>query len=149
MAEEITPVAETATDETSAPVAEDTTPESPDAQPELNEALSPVEGATAEPEQVEVPGGREYEVMFIVRANESTEAATDRARTVLQNNGGVVDNARTSEQRHLSYPIKKQTDGFYVVLNGRFSKEAAAELDRELKLDEAVLRHMILRQDED
>jgi small subunit ribosomal protein S6 len=127
-----------------APAADDST----DSQPDLSDSLQPAEGASPDASSIEVPGGRNYETIFIVRVNESAQAATDRARAVIEQSGGAVDNVRISEQRRLAYPIAKQIDGVYVVINGRFTKEAAAELDRELKLDEAVLRHMTIRLDE-
>ena len=86
--------------------------------------------------------------MFIVRAGEDPNAATERARSLIEQDGGAIDNVRISELRRLAYPVKKQIEGIYVVLNGRFTKETAAELDRSLKLDEAVLRHMTLREDQ-
>ena len=121
-----------------------------------NEAVAEApaqELAPAEPEspaeRVEVEDGRDYELMFIVRITESTDEATKRVRTLIEGSGGAVDNVRVSEQRRLQYPIKKEIEGFYIVVNGRFTKEAATELDRELKLDEAVLRHMTIRLDEE
>lgn len=167
MAEEETPVAsateeinaseestanEVVTDETGEETAESNAVESTDSnavEPELTESLSVAEGASTEAASVQVEGGRDYELMFIVRITESTEAATARVRTIIEESGGVVDNVRVSEQRRLSYPIKKEIEGFYVIINGRFTKEAAAELDRALKLDEAVLRHMTIRLDEE
>ncbi len=121
---------------------------SEDTQPDLNETLTPAEGASADAERIEVPGGRKYETMFIVRMGEDTKAVTDRIRSVIEQDGGAIDNVRVSGMRRLSYPIKKQMEGIDVVFNGRFTKETAAELDRALKLDEAVLRHMTLREDQ-
>lgn len=117
--------------------------------PELNESLSQTATAPAATERVEVEGGRDYELIFIVRITESTDEASKRARAIIEESGGVVDNVRVSEQRRLAYIIKKEIEGFYVIINGRFTKEAAAELDRVLKLDEAILRHMTIRLDEE
>lgn len=139
-------------DETTAEDAAEDTVESDvtaESQPELNESLTETTGASQETERVEVENGRDYELLFIVRITESTDSATERVRAIIEQSGGVVDNVRVSEQRRLAYPIKKEIEGFYVVLNGRFTKEAAAELDRALKLDEAVLRHMTIRLDEE
>lgn len=122
--------------------------QSEDTQPDLNETLAPAEGASPDAERIEVPGGRKYETMFIVRMGEDTKAVTDRIRSVIEGDGGAIDNVRVSGMRRLSYPIKKQMEGIDVVFNGRFTKETAAELDRALKLDEAVLRHMTLREDQ-
>jgi small subunit ribosomal protein S6 len=117
-------------------------------EPELNTSLSAVETAPVAAERVEVEGGRNYELMFIVRTGEDPNAATERVRGQIEQTGGAVDNVRVSETRRLAYPVKKQMEGVYVVINGRFTKETAAELDRTLKLDEAVLRHMTLREDQ-
>ena len=134
-------------DDGSADDGSDATPDTTlDTQPELSASLAET-AASNEAERVEVENGRDYELMFIVRITESTDAATERARAIIEQSGGAVDNVRVSEQRRLAYPIQKEIEGFYIVLNGRFTKEAAAELDRALKLDEAVLRHMTIRLD--
>ena len=117
-------------------------------EPELSTSLSPAEGVSADAGRVEVSGGRDYETIFIVRAGEDPNVVTERIRGLIEQSGGVIDNVRISEMRRLAYPIKKQVEGVYVVLNGRFTKETAAELDRVFKIDEAVLRHMLLREDQ-
>ena len=68
-------------------------------------------------------------------------------RELIEGSDGAIDNVRTSETRRLAYPIKKQSEGIYVVINARFTKETKNELDRLLKLEEPVLRHMVLRED--
>ena len=145
--------AESTSDADGAVDSDSTSDAQPDAQPELNASLTQAAGASDEAsvqaERVEVENGRDYELMFIVRITESTDAATERVRAIIEASGGAVDNVRVSEQRRLAYPIKKEIEGFYIVLNGRYTKEAAAELDRALKLDEAVLRHMTVRLDEE
>lgn len=121
-------------------------------QPELNEALAPP-AAVAEPEAAprkEVPGGRAYEIIYITRSGDpaAVETTGERVRALIEGSDGAVDHVRTSETRRLAYPIKKQTEGVYVVVNARFQKEINLELDRFMKLEESVLRHLILR-DED
>jgi small subunit ribosomal protein S6 len=137
---------ESASDDTQSAEAPTEAAPSEDTQPELNESLAPAEEAPAE--RIEVAGGRNYETMFIVRSGEDNNAVTARIRSVVEQDGGAIDNVRISEMRRLAYPIKKQVEGIYVVFNGRFTKETAEELDRALKLDEAVLRHMTLREDD-
>jgi small subunit ribosomal protein S6 len=99
----------------------------------------------------EVPGGRAYEIIYIVRSGNpaTVEASTTRVRELIENGEGAVDNARVSEVRRLAYPVKKQTEGIYVVINARFSKDLTEELERYFKLEESVLRHMVLREDEE
>ena len=149
--EETVQVEETVQTEETAPTETVEAPQSEtqsEAQPDLNDTLVPTEDAPVAAERVEVPGGRKYETMFIVRVGEDANAATARVRNLIEQDGGAIDNVRVSGLRRLSYPIKKQIEGIDVVLNGRFTKETAAELDRALKLDEAVLRHMTLREDD-
>lgn len=117
-------------------------------QPELNEALSASSNAPAEDApRKEVEGGREYEIIFITRAGdpEATDAAVSRLNELVDRVGGAVDNVRTSEVRRLAYTIDKEIEGVYTVANARFAAANLPEVDRFFKLEEAVLRHMILR----
>ena len=50
--------------------------------------------------------------------------------------------------RKLAYPIMKNTEGFYVVLPFQADPELPKELDRRLKISDAVIRHMIINKDE-
>ena len=101
------------------------------------------------PARKEVEGGRPYEVTFIVVANnpEALDATQKRVTALIEGGAGVVDNVRVSEVRRLAYPIAKRTEGIYVVLNCRFVKGLTLDLERFFKLEESVLRHVILRED--
>ncbi len=155
----------TATDNNSSAV-EETSPEAPTQAPEapahtqaqapqparvqgeLVDALVPVGDAASE--QKEVPGGRPYEIVVIVRTTHGNdiESITNRAKELIESSGGAVDNVRTSDVRRFSYPINKEVEGSYVVLNGRFVTTTVLELDRFFKLEEGVLRHLIVREDQ-
>ncbi len=117
-------------------------------QPELSAALSSSTDEDAPRREVE--GGRSYEIIFITRAGDpdATDTATNRLREQIEGNGGAVDNVRTSETRRLAYPISKEIEGIYTVVNARFLTDRIAEIDRFFKLEEAVLRHMILKQEQ-
>lgn len=94
----------------------------------------------------EVPGGRAYEVIYVVRAGDpdGLDQTNQRVRDLIERTGGAIDNVRVSETRRTAYPIKKQVEGIYVVVNARFVKETNVELQRFFKLEESILRHMIL-----
>lgn len=97
-----------------------------------------------------IPGGVGYEVIFAVRSGDQqlVDESSQRVRTLIEETcEGAVDNVRASEVRRFAYPIKKQTEGVYVVVNARFKPEYTGELDRFFKLDENVLRHMLLKED--
>lgn len=105
-----------------------------------------------EGEREELPDTRAYEVTYIVLANneEAQTSTQDRLKAMIEQAGGAVDNARTTESRRLAFPIKKQsvtqTEGIYVVNNARFSQTLIPEMDRFFKLEDNVLRHIILRE---
>lgn len=153
MAEETNVTPSEAQDEAPAAVAEETSDNEASGgdsagtvvipQPELNDSLN----AVAPAERKDVPGGRAYEIIYVVRVGgeESAEANSEKLRGFVESHGGAVDNVRISEVRRLAYPISKQIEGIYVVINGRFVKDLTTELDRFFKLDESVLRHMVLR----
>ena len=100
------------------------------------------------PARAEVEGGRPYEVTFIAIANnpDALDATQKRVTALIEAGPGAVDNVRVSETRRLAYPIAKRTEGVYVVLNCRFPKEVTVDLERFFKLEESVLRHVILRE---
>ena len=103
-------------------------------------------------EREELPNTRAYEVTYIVLSNneEAQKSTQDRLKAMIEQSGGAVDNARTTESRRLAFPIKKQsvnqTEGIYVVNNARFSQTLIPEMDRFFKLEDNVLRHIILRE---
>lgn len=113
---------------------------------DLTPDLQPV--SSDEPRK-EVEGGRAYEVTYIVVANNPDALANSQksVSALIENGGGAVDNVRVSEVRRLAYPIAKRTEGVYVVINARFSKALTEDLERYFKLEETVLRHIILRED--
>ena len=105
-----------------------------------------------EGEREEIEDTRAYEVAYIVLANneEAQTATQERFKTMIEEGKGAVDNVRVTESRRLAFPIKKQsvnqTEGVYVVVNARFSQLLIPEMDRFFKLEDNVLRHIILRE---
>jgi len=92
-----------------------------------------------------------YELMVILdpTIEERTVAPSlDKFLNVIRNAKGTVDNVDLWGRRRLAYEIAKKTEGFYAVVNMTCSSEAVIELDRQLKLSEAVLRTKVLRADE-
>ena len=93
-----------------------------------------------------------YEMMFIVKATMEAEQVKATAENVKKNAEGkhskVVDYKELGEKK-LAYPIKKELNGYYFVMQMESSKEAVAELDRKTALDENVIRHLIVKLDEE
>jgi small subunit ribosomal protein S6 len=72
----------------------------------------------------------------------------DKFLNVIRNAEGTVDNVDIWGRRRLAYEIKKNNEGIYAVVNMTATSAAVVELDRQLKLSEAVLRTKVLRADE-
>ena len=92
-----------------------------------------------------------YELMVILdpTIEERTVAPSlDKFLNVIRNAEGTVDNVDIWGSRRLAYEIKKNNEGIYAVVNMTATSAAVVELDRQLKLSEAVLRTKVLRADE-
>lgn len=93
-----------------------------------------------------------YEIMFIVKTTMESDAASkiaDTYKKLISDLKGDVTNFKDMGQRKLAYPINKEINGFYYVMNFNATSELIKELDRKLRLDENVLRHMIIRLNEE
>ena len=91
---------------------------------------------------------RAYELMVIIdpEVEERTvEPSLDKFLNVVRNDGGTVDKVDIWGRRRLAYDIKKKSEGIYAVVNFTASPAAAAELDRQLGLNETILRTKIIR----
>jgi small subunit ribosomal protein S6 len=93
---------------------------------------------------------RAYEVVVILdpATDERTVAPSlDKYLNVIRKDGGTVDNVDIWGRRRLAYDIKKQSEGIYAVVNMTAESATAKELDRQLGLNESILRTKLLRAD--
>jgi len=93
----------------------------------------------------------QYELMVILdpEIDERTVAPSlDKFLNVIRNDGGTIENIDIWGRRRLAYEIKKKAEGIYAVVNFTAKSETSVELDRQLKLSEAVLRTKVLRSEE-
>jgi small subunit ribosomal protein S6 len=93
----------------------------------------------------------QYELMVILdpEIDERTVAPSlDKFLNVIRNDGGTIENIDIWGRRRLAYEIKKKAEGIYAVVNFTAKSETSVELDRQLKLSEAVLRTKVLRTEE-
>jgi small subunit ribosomal protein S6 len=103
---------------------------------------------------VESRGGgfhmRHYEVMVILDPEleeRSVSPLIENFLSVVRNGGGKVEKVDTWGRRRLSYEIKKKPEGIYSVIDLNATPEVVKELDRQLNLNESVLRTKVLRPD--
>ena len=93
----------------------------------------------------------QYELMVILdpEVDERQVAPNlDKFLAVITNDGGPIENVDVWGRRRLAYEIQKKTEGIYAVVNFTASSEATQELDRQLKLDERIMRTKVLRAEE-
>ena len=91
---------------------------------------------------------RPYELMVIFdpEVEERTvEPSLQKFLNVITTDGGTVDNVDIWGRRRLAYEIKKKSEGIYAVVNFTAAPATAQELDRQLGLNETVLRTKIIR----
>ena len=93
---------------------------------------------------------RQYEIMIILdpEIEERTVAPSlDKYLSVIKTDGGTVDKVDIWGRRRLAYDINKKSEGIYAVVDFTSTSDTAKELDRQLGLNEVVLRTKILRTD--
>jgi small subunit ribosomal protein S6 len=91
---------------------------------------------------------RRYEMMIILDPGleENTiQPSLDQFLTVVRDGGGSVDKVDVWGRRRLAYDIDKKSEGIYAVIDMNAEPDTVRELDRQLGLNEAVLRTKVLR----
>lgn len=93
---------------------------------------------------------RHYEMMIILDPDideRTVQPSLDQYLTVVREDQGSVDKVDVWGRRRMAYPIKKKNDGIYAVVDFTATSATAKELERQLGLNEAVLRTKLLRPD--
>jgi small subunit ribosomal protein S6 len=94
---------------------------------------------------------RHYEMMIILDPSleeRTVQPSLDQFLTVVTSAGGSVDKVDIWGRRRLAYEIEKKSEGIYTVIEMMAEPDTVKELDRQLNLNEAVLRTKILRPDQ-
>jgi small subunit ribosomal protein S6 len=94
---------------------------------------------------------RRYELMVILDPDleERTIAPSlDQFLGVVRSDGGSVENVDIWGRRRLAYEIDKKAEGIYAVIDLTAQPATVSELDRQLNLNEAVLRTKVIRPDQ-
>lgn len=93
---------------------------------------------------------RQYEMMVILdpEVDERTvQPSLDKYLQVITTDKGTIDKVDIWGRRRLAYPIKKKNDGIYAVVNFTSESATAKELERQLGLNETILRTKLIRPD--
>ena len=93
-----------------------------------------------------------YEMMFIVKTTIEEAAVkntVDNLKSIITSMKGEMIEEKDLGQKKLAYPINKEITGFYYVVDFKANNDLVNELDRKAKIDENVIRHMIISLEEE
>jgi small subunit ribosomal protein S6 len=93
---------------------------------------------------------RTYEVMVILDPSleeRTVEPSLDKYLNVVRKDGGSVESVDIWGRRRLAYEINKQAEGIYAVVSLTAEPATVKELDRQLGLNESILRTKVMRPD--
>lgn len=91
---------------------------------------------------------RDYEVVYIFDSNlerPAVEQKLERLNSLITAGGkGEIEAVEHWGKRPLAYPVRKQANGYYVVVQFRAEPSNLGEFERVTKLDEGILRHLVV-----
>ena len=90
-----------------------------------------------------------YELVYILKSNveeEKRNQLLDKFRGIIEADG-TIENVDEWGNRRLAYEINKVNEGYYTLVNFSAGADVPKELDRNLKIADEVIRHMIIRLD--
>ena len=93
---------------------------------------------------------RNYEGVFIINPDLSTENAkgvVTQIQELVSKNGGRVDGIQEWGKKRLAYKIKKRQEGNYVIMNFQLDSKFAKKLDQSLRLNDNLLRFLLVNKD--
>ncbi len=94
---------------------------------------------------------RNYEIMYILNANlddAARQSTIETLHNLITNDGGTIDKVDEWGMREFAYKIDHMSKGYYVVVEFTADQATIAELDRICRINQGVVRHMIVNLDE-
>lgn len=93
---------------------------------------------------------RHYEIVFMVHPDQSEQvpAMLERYRATIETKNGKIHRLEDWGRRQLAYPINKLHKAHYILLNIECGQESLNELINSFRFNDAVIRHLILSEDE-
>ena len=89
-----------------------------------------------------------YELLFIIdnsAADEAKEAIIAKMSQLVTDNGGSVEKVDKWGAKKLAYPINFKEDGYYVLMNFECEPALIAEMERQLRINDQVMRHIVVK----
>ena len=94
---------------------------------------------------------RRYEVMVILDPEleeRTVEPSLDTYLNIVRKEGGTVEKVDIWGRRKLAYDVKKKSEGIYAIIDLTAEPAVVKELDRQLTLNESILRTKVIRPDQ-
>lgn len=90
-----------------------------------------------------------YETIIIINPNldESTTKTTIEKFTNLINEHGTIESVDEWGKKKLAYPINKQNEGYYTLINFSSNPEFISELERVYNISDEIIKHIIVKKD--
>ncbi|MFT8320964.1 MAG: 30S ribosomal protein S6 [Bacillus sp. (in: firmicutes)] len=91
---------------------------------------------------------KKYEIMYIIRPNiedEAKKALVERFNSILTDNGAEVAEAKEWGKRRLAYEINDFRDGYYQLVKMNATPVAVEEFSRLAKINEDIIRHIVIK----
>jgi small subunit ribosomal protein S6 len=94
---------------------------------------------------------RIYEELFIIRPDATDEEINpiiEQLKGVITNSGGTVDKEERWGVRKLAYRVQKRNEGYYVLLQFTSDPQTVKEIERRLRVNDAILKFLTVRIDD-
>ena len=91
-----------------------------------------------------------YEIMFMVKATldeKELDSITKEAQKLITNDKGKVIEFKDLGRKKLAYEINKETSAFYYLMDVEANSSTIQEFDRKMRINENVIRHLVLRKE--
>ena len=93
-----------------------------------------------------------YETLFVIDPDldeEATKATIQKFCDIITNNGGNIEKTDEWGKKKLAYPINFKNDGYYVLTTFKAEPSLPAELERNYKIAENIMRYIVVRLEDD
>lgn len=91
---------------------------------------------------------RQYETMYVLKPDlepEQTAELVAKYQTLVTEHGGQIDELQELGKRRLAYEINHHREGYYVLVQYSTDTDLTQELERVMRIDDAILRYLTVR----